>query len=185
MYEALQTDINLFFIILLNRKIENEPNKRVKTELIKAKYFKISITPLLEEALLNQAFRIPTELYQSANMLPKVYGIDFNILQNFINEIKNAMYNTQINFLTPTSRKSYVYKSEVELYLREIKLRIALSYFTEEEIIKANEEFHENFDSMIESEYESFFKDLNTTITKAFTSFNKDKTLIRKVTIGN
>lgn len=182
--KSIQFDMNILFIIILNKKIKSEHNKRIRKELIIAKYLKIGITPLIEETILNQAFRIPLELYQSIHTLPIMYGFDPKILESIINETKQKSYNNQINWLIPDNATSYVSKSELELNLREIKIRIALSYFSEEEVIEVNEEFHEYLDKLEGTVFESFFEDTAKTVTKAFKAFNKDKTLIKKVTIG-
>lgn len=177
--KSFQTDINMLFIILLNKKIENERNKRIKRDLIKIKYSKIFITPQIEEDLLNKAFYIPSEIYLSTYFTRGIYNIDYKVLENIINMNKMLIYNSIIYNLIPKS-SVYVSKTELELYLREIQLRTILSFYTKDEIMDANEEFHDAVDSL----NESYFGDTIEAVTKAFKAYNKDQTLIKKITLG-
>lgn len=175
---AILQDFNMLFITLLNKKIENEENKRVMRELIDAKYVKFFVTPSIEQDLLNKAFNIPLEVCFNTFIIASIYKIDAEIAEEIINLNKKAILSTQLYKLMPKNQ-IYISKTDLELYLRELELRTIFSIYSNEELEETYKEF---IDSVGELK-ESFFKDSFEVVTRAYNEHQNDRKLINGVTL--
>ncbi len=168
--KQLCEEVYLLSIILLEKSINNPYKKDIKRELIKSKYYKIFMGAYIEKDLLEKSYNIPENICIINPMTSATfYNAPIEELEKMYQREKNRLYEIELNSLMAYNN-SFI--SPLELTLREIQIRVALQYFTDEEINIMNERFH-NIEEISEVNEE-----IISTIESAYKLRKYDKRLI-------
>lgn len=179
---AINDDINLLFISILKDSTLINKNILYKDKLNKAIYNTIFINKNLEKTLFEYNFDIPNKIYISSKLINEILITNYKMY----NIITNLIVQTQINkhIIEVLIIKDYEYdnpKTYISSIINQCYIRTLLTFLSDNNIYKLNEEFH----NLIDSEtYISNYQDNNISekaIIKCFKNINNDKT--KKLTI--
>lgn len=179
--KALKDDLDYMFMVLLNHKISGEPEKDLKSKLIRSKYLKIYISPNIEEELLNKAFNLPEEVFINVYLQSSLSNIDSNFTSKLINNQVQSLSLNDIYALLP-KQGVYIGKPKIELELREISIRTTTAFLTPEEITKTKE-FLEDYLNNTDELTINYYRESASTLLSALQSLDEDRNYVKKVTL--
>ncbi len=179
--KALKDDLDYMFMVLLNHKISSEPEKDLKSKLIRSKYLKIYTSPNIEEELLNKAFNLPEEAFINVYLQASLSNIDSNFTSKLINNQVQSLSLNDIYALLP-KQGVYIGKPKIELELREISIRTTTAFLTPEEITKTKE-FLEDYLNNTDELTINYYRESASTLLSALQSLDEDRNYVKKVTL--
>ena len=177
--QNLENDKWLLLIHIIENKILNTSDERMRESLIKSKYYLTYLIKPLESKLIKTGFQVPENIIFSAELLTQMYPISRRVYETQKSSLGIDLYIEKINRLLKINNEEFS-NNELEITIRECLLRTSFQFLTEEEIKILKIEFH----IITENKNLIGFEKSIETIETAFKSYEQDKTLIKKVTLG-
>lgn len=176
----LENDKWLLLISLLEKETEGK-DFDIQAKLTRSKYYFSYIIPYIEKNLIKNNFNPPEEIYFSADLTAGIYKISPTVLEFEKKDIGMQLSKENLNKLLHITNDEYN-KKELEIIIRTNLIRTGFQILIEEdfELLKVC------FMSMIEKlPKENGHEKIIEIIERTFETYKKDKTLIKKVALGN
>ncbi len=167
----ISEDINRVYLSMIQDKIDNTKDKKLKEELIEAKYKLIYMNYSLESEMLQSNYKVDEIIPLKANFFIDYLGISEERAYNLFNRIIfNNLVKNKREILEYSDRE--IKANELELTLRSCYIRANLFLVNEDSIIRDNIEY---YDEVSKRDYFDGYSKGDIIITDSYSSAMKDK----------
>ena len=166
--------VNFNFLIRFNTE-----DQELKSKLIRSKYYLSFLIPSIELNLLNNNFKNQQDIFFSTDLTAAIYNISPAILTFQKEDLGIKTFIEQVNRLLNIKNEEYKEK-QLEVLIRESLIRMSFQFLSVEQVKKLKEKIKRKIENNPNLKgYESSIE----IIEESFRLYDKDKTLIKKVSL--
>ena len=172
----INEDIYLIFLTILQESLELIKYDKYKNELKQAIYNTCYINKNIENIIINQKFNIPNKIYISSKFINEILITNNKIYNLITNLIVQTQINTHIIEVLKIKDNEYNNsKTNISSIINQCYIRTLLTFLTDDNIYKLNEDFHNLTENPQYIKYQKQNTISEKAIIQCFKNINNDR----------